>query len=83
MADVRSRYAGATIFCVGGPFLGDTATQYIESAIQAANDPKVKLLSFPSPDPADGWGCDYHPSQATHEKLGQVLTSALQQELGW
>lgn len=38
---------------------------------------------FPSPDPADGWGCDYHPSQATHEKLGQVLTSALQQELGW
>ncbi|MBW2455129.1 MAG: hypothetical protein JRI68_11495 [Deltaproteobacteria bacterium] len=31
----------------------------------------------------DGWGCDYHPSTTTHQKLGQQLATAMQAELGW
>ena len=38
---------------------------------------------FPGPDPEDGFGCDYHPSAATHAKLGALLTGVLQQDLGW
>jgi lysophospholipase L1-like esterase len=83
LQDVRSHYPDATIFCVAGPFLNDLATQYIGNAITTAADPQVLLVPFPSPDPADGLGCDYHPSVATHAKLGQLLADTIQQELSW
>jgi hypothetical protein len=34
-------------------------------------------------DPADGFGCDWHPSLKTHQKLAVELTAKLRSELGW
>jgi hypothetical protein len=30
-----------------------------------------------------GWGCDYHPSVATHEAMAELLADELALQLGW
>jgi lysophospholipase L1-like esterase len=80
--DVRSRYPDATIFCVGWQFWGADKETYVQQAIKSSGDPKLRFVEF-TIDPADGWGCDYHPSAKTHAKLGQLLTVAIKDALGW
>jgi lysophospholipase L1-like esterase len=81
--DVREAQPTARIYAVGGPFLGATPTDYIAEALATVADPGATLLELPGPDPEDGFGCDYHPSTATHAKLGQILTDRVKQDLGW
>jgi len=82
---IRTHYPVAFIYCVGGDFLGNggTPTNDIQKVIDDLGDAKVKLLDSPGPEAADGFGCGYHPSAATHAKLGAVLTGVLEQDLGW
>ena len=64
----------------------NTARAYIDGAIQtrrAAGDVRVKSFELAPTDPADGYGCDYHPSLRPHEVMAEVLTRTLQAELGW
>lgn len=84
---IRSKYAGALILCTVGPLLGGTdlatAKDYIAKAILALGDSKIKAFDLAPTDPADGYGCDWHPSLKTHQKMGTQLTAELQAELGW
>ena len=34
-------------------------------------------------DGSDGYGCDWHPSLARHEKVAATLSAALKSKLGW
>ena len=87
---VRGAYPDALILSTIGPLLSgadlNTARAYIDGAIQtrgAAGDVRVKSFELAPTDPADGYGCDYHPSLRTHEVMAEVLTRTLQAELGW
>ena len=88
---VRSAYPDATILCSVGPLLHGTdlaaARGSIESAVAsrtAAGDTAVQTFELAEIEPAvDGYGCDYHPSPATHEIMADALTSALRAALGW
>jgi lysophospholipase L1-like esterase len=88
---VRSVYPDALILCSVGPLLSgtdlSTARAYIESAVEtlvSAGDADVRTFELePQDGVTDGLGCDYHPSQATHAKMADVLTATLQVELGW
>jgi hypothetical protein len=80
---VRSSHPAAAIYCVGGDFLNATATTYIGNAITALGDPNVHLLELPGVLDSEGWGCDYHPSAASHERIGGALADRLRTDLGW
>jgi lysophospholipase L1-like esterase len=93
---LRAIYPDAKIVCALGPMLTDSyppgvhaltrARAYITLAVaeaRAAGDPNVSFLEFPTQDPANGRGCDYHPSKKTHALMGEQLAAALREKLQW
>jgi lysophospholipase L1-like esterase len=80
---VRSRNPSAPIYCIAGEFLNATATTYIGNAIAASGDANVELLELPAVLPAEGWGCDWHPSEVTHLRFGGLVADRLRADLGW
>jgi lysophospholipase L1-like esterase len=84
---VRGTHPGALILCTVAPLLGGadltTGRAYIGEAVTALGDPKIKAFDMEPTDPADGWGCDFHPSVKTHQKMAATLTAKLKAELGW
>jgi lysophospholipase L1-like esterase len=84
---IRGKYPNARIVCTNGPMLSGTdlttVRSYIQSVVETLADPKVQSLEIPAQDGSDGYGCDWHPSQARHEKMAELLTTALKSALGW
>ncbi len=82
LATVRQNYPAATIVAVTWAHWGAGNEDLVHDAVATFADPNVLETQF-SIDGADGWGCDYHPSAVTHQKLGAQLTALLESELGW
>jgi lysophospholipase L1-like esterase len=80
---VRGHHPDAAIYCVGGEFLNATATTYLGNVITALGDPDVHLLDLPGAEDTEGWGCDWHPSAATHDRVGRLVADRLRTDLGW
>ena len=80
---VRSHHPAAAIYCIAGAIMNPTATAYITNAIAASGDANTHLLELPSVDPGEGWGCDYHPSAASHARFGGLVADRLRTDLGW
>jgi len=90
LEQIRAVYTDALVLCTIGPMLsGDdlaTARDAIAAAVRArvdAGDQNVKLFQLAPTDPANGYGCDWHPSLRTHQVMADVLTTVLRSELGW
>lgn len=87
---VRKAYPDAWIFPAVGPMLSGgaytSAKNHLNNVIATLSgegDKKLSLLEFATQTAADGYGCDWHPSLATNEKMAKVLESALKARLGW
>jgi len=84
---IRSKYPGALILCTVAPLLSGndlaTSKSYISKTVMGLADPKIKTFDMAAVDPADGFGCDWHPSLKTHQKMAVELTARLRSELGW
>lgn len=84
---IRSKYPNAWILLTNGSMLSGTelttVRTYLKDVATAMNDPKVKTFDIQPQDGADGYGCDWHPSLATHRKMADQLTSVLKSTLGW
>jgi lysophospholipase L1-like esterase len=90
LAHLREVYPDALLLCTVGPLLSGTdlttARADIAAAVQtrnAAGDIRVETFELAPTDPANGYGCDYHPSLATHRVMADTLTSVLRTKLGW
>lgn len=90
LEQIRAAYADAVIVCTVGPMLfGDDLTiarDAIAGAVSArasAGDEKVRLFQLAVTDPANGYGCDWHPSLRTHQVMADTLTEVLRNELNW
>ena len=63
------------------------ARDYIGHVVEdrtGGGDDRVRLLEFPPQDgPANGLGCDYHPSVKTNQLMAVQLSEAISEELGW
>jgi hypothetical protein len=85
IAQIRGHYPSAPIVLTTSPMLGGDvhALQkgYLETA--AASDPHTSVLDIPPQDGADGFGCDYHPSEVTAQKMADTLKTRLHDLLGW
>jgi endoglucanase len=84
---IRSKYPNAHILCTNGPMLSGndlTAVRgYLTNVVTALADPKISTFTIDAQDGSDGFGCDYHPSLARHEKVATVVTAAIKAKLGW
>jgi lysophospholipase L1-like esterase len=88
LARIRTNYPDAFILCICAPLLsgadytmvagyeGQVVTQ-----MQGAGDKKVKFVDLTTD--AVGWGCDWHPSVATHAAMAAKLVAELKADLGW
>ena len=88
LEDLRNAYPNALLLCTVAPLLSGAEQTLVMGYIQQAvdtrstsGDTKVKVIDL-STD-AVGWGCDWHPSIATHEAMAALFTTALKSELGW
>jgi lysophospholipase L1-like esterase len=84
---VRENYPTAHILCTNGPMLSDTdlstVRMYLENVVATLGDPKISTFEIEPQDGDDGYGCDWHPSLVTHEKMATVVTAALKSALDW
>ena len=96
LAHLRARAPRAVIVLALGPMLNDAAPNHprarekVQRALAAAaearhalGDDDVVLLAFPTQDGKLGYGCDYHPSAATHAQMGARLAEVLADRLHW
>ena len=90
LATLRAHYPAAYVVCATSVLLGaadrDKQRAYIKSVVDAANargDAKVSLLDLDAQLPADGYGCDYHPSGVTHVKMSDKLVAHVHALTGW
>ncbi len=84
---LREVYPDALLMPISPMLGGDELVMvegYIQSAIDmrmAAGDTNLTTANV-NVDPI-GWGCDYHPSVATHQAMGELLADELALALGW
>lgn len=88
--DLRNAYPDAWIFPAVGPMLGGAqataAKGYLNTVIstrKTEGDSKLSLLEFATQAAADGYGCDWHPSLTTNDKMSKVMIAAVKEKLGW
>ncbi|MBI2390724.1 MAG: SGNH/GDSL hydrolase family protein [Deltaproteobacteria bacterium] len=80
---VRKAYPDAHLLAIV-PVAG--AKKYIDAVVATLvgeGDKKIASFSLSAIASSDGWGCDYHPSLATHAKWGAELATQLVAKLGW
>ena len=90
LQQVRKHYTNANIVCALSPMLGDPARSQARTYIQAAvsqvmgaGDAHVSYFEFDEQLASDGYGCDYHPSPTTHQKMAAKLEPVLKMLEGW
>ena len=86
MHTVRCNNPGAKILCVLG-LMGDRLYPYVEKAAAdytaQTGDTNVACLHFTPQLEEDGLVADYHPTEVTHQKAAEKLTSHIRQMMGW
>jgi lysophospholipase L1-like esterase len=85
VAQVRSHYRSTPIVLTTSPMLGGvqhtTHKGYLEAV--AKTDSRTVVLDLPEQQAADGFGCDFHPSEITAQKMADGLKRELHKLLGW
>ena len=91
---IRARYPDALLVIACGPMLAEDLPQpmarttmrtwlkAIEARWRTKVDRRIAFIELWT-DPAEGLGCDYHPSARTHARMGKELAALLRLKLGW
>jgi hypothetical protein len=73
--------------CLAYEFLTAQAVEYIQTGVvqslTTAGDAKIHFIQFPVQDGSDGYGADWHPSAARHQKVANQLTADIKTVMGW
>jgi lysophospholipase L1-like esterase len=87
---LRAVYPAAFLLCVLGPMLAgadrDAAWDWVTEAcarVGGEGRGRLALLEVAPQAPADGYGCDWHPSAATQRRVAAAVVAALRDALGW
>jgi lysophospholipase L1-like esterase len=87
LAHLRDVYPDALLLPLS-PSLGGAELAMVEGYIQSAMDMRAaagdtNIARANINIDQIGWGCDYHPSVATHAVMGELLADELALQLGW
>lgn len=90
-ARLRHDQPSATIVLIVGPMLADDypphsnalrkARAWVASVVaarRAAGDARISMLEFRGAMPDEGYGCDFHPSARSHQRMASELVAHLQ-----
>jgi lysophospholipase L1-like esterase len=86
---VRGRFPDTRFLVATSPMMsgeGRSAHRaYLDgvAAAFASTPGLVTVVEIAEQDPEDGYGCDYHPSEATELKMAQALVPAIRDVTGW
>jgi len=87
VGQLRAHWPSAWIVLASSPMLGDTeqTTQraHLHAIATASGDARVSVLELEPQAASDGYGCDYHPSEATDDLMATALVAELHARLGW
>jgi lysophospholipase L1-like esterase len=80
---VQGKYPHAKIFLVSSPMLsGDQhATQL--AGLQEVGSMLKNVFVTDLPPQSAPYGCDYHPTPATHQQMASILLPVVKSKLGW
>lgn len=83
---IRKLNPNSKIVCALG-IMGDDLYKTIESAAKSytdeTKDENIVCYHFDQQDGADGYGADWHPSSATHEKAAEKFAEFLKDVMDW
>jgi len=95
-AHVRQRYPQAWIILALSPMLSDSypagemhrtlERQHLLEVVSTrttAGDERISFLEIAEQDEADGYGCDYHPSETTQQIMAELLAARIRDLTGW
>ncbi|QYR23951.1 GDSL family lipase [Paenibacillus sp. sptzw28] len=86
LKQVRSRNANAHLMCTLG-IMGDDLYPMVEQAVAAysneTGDTNISAMKFDVQLWEDGFGADWHPSEATHTKAANKLIANIKAVMGW
>jgi lysophospholipase L1-like esterase len=81
---IRAAYgADIEIVVASSPMLGEPDHTTQAGYLQQLVEPHVSYLDLPTQLDADGYGCDYHPSEITQQKMAAALVVKVRALLGW
>jgi lysophospholipase L1-like esterase len=82
---VRSHYRSTPIVLATSPMLGGTqhTTEKAYLDAVAMTDARTVVLDLAEQQASDGFGCDFHPSEITAQKMADRLEQQLHSLLGW
>ncbi len=86
LAQIREHYPAAKIVVASSPMLRGTYRIWEVDALLVAvavAGPGVSYLDLAPPAPDEGYGCDYHPSAATQQRMADTVADELRALLGW
>lgn len=90
LARLRARHPSAWIVMTTSPMLSDANRTALRAHLEAMlaaraaeGDAKMSLLEIDEQSTADGLGCGYHPSRATHRKMAATLAAHVRTVMGW
>jgi lysophospholipase L1-like esterase len=84
LRELRGTYPAAHLVCAMGPM--ENSPEYatrVQAAIAQVNDARTSVLTLTPQDCAQSCGCDYHPSELTHQRMASQLVQHLRTTLGW
>jgi lysophospholipase L1-like esterase len=94
LGQLRGHYPHAHVICALSPMILDAPGHMHRTAVRtvlqelvadraAAGDAHVSYFEFDLPRPSEGFGCDFHPSTATHRTMAAALVEEIRARTGW
>jgi lysophospholipase L1-like esterase len=94
LGQLRGHYPRAHVICTLSPMILDAPDHMHRTTVRtilrklvadraAAGDRAISYFEFDIPRPSDGFGCDFHPSTATHRAMAAALVEEIRARMGW
>jgi lysophospholipase L1-like esterase len=86
---IRSHYPDARVYVAVGSSTSGSEYSRLKPRLSAmvasrhAGGDNIAMLDFGTTGDEATYGCDWHPGQATHQLMADILVKALKDDLGW
>jgi hypothetical protein len=86
---IRAHYPDARIYCAVGSSTSGSEYGRLKPRLSAivasrlAGGDNIAMLDFGTTGDEATYGCDWHPGQATHQLMADILVQALRNDLDW
>lgn len=80
---VQADYPNKPVYLIVSAMLGGATRESQQAVLNSLAAGNISVLDLGIIEPADGFGCDYHPNAVTHARMGAALEARLKHDLDW